>query len=175
MNTNNWPTARKMAADASNAIAKQAVMKFPDFLKEKDIITEEQYMRLKEGLENKSQYSSGYDVYLGEAVKGAAGIVAEVKSNYPCEGNSFGSQQKTKIKEDLDHLTGAEPAKNSLDISGCYKFFVMLDDGNGEVRKAIERLVKSYNKALKAKGITSEVVIWDTRPLNTTDVFVVLL
>ena len=164
-----------MAADTSNAIAKQAVMMFPDFLKEKDIITEEQYMLLKDRLENKSQYSSGYDVYLGETVKGAAGIVAEVKSNYPCDGNSFGSQQKKNIKDDLDHLTGAEPAKENLDISDCYKFFVMLDDGNGQVLKAIERLVKSYNQALKAKGITSEVVIWGTRPLNTADVFVVLL
>lgn len=173
MSTSNWTTVRQKATQASNDIARQAVMKFPDFLLKNGIITDEQYRRLIDRLAATSTHRPGYDVLLDEPVAGGAdGIVAEVKSNNPCAGSSFGSNQQTAIRKDLDTLTGLTSPKSDTSIANHYKFLVLLDDGYGNVLAAIQKLIASYNAAHSG---CAQVVLWGSKPLNTADVFVVIL
>lgn len=100
--------------------------------------------------------------------------MAKVKSNYPCEDRGSWQNQKEGIKRDLDRMTGMLPAKEGTDISDCYKFFAVLDDGCGKVSEALERFITSYNKTLGTAGKKALVEMLGSTPLNTTDVFVVL-
>ena len=176
MSTTNWTDVRKQAATARNAIAKQAVMKVPGFLKQHKIITSAQHAQLIATLDDGSLHKSGYDVLLDEPVNGARGVVAEVKSNNPYYPTRFGSGQKEHIVEDLDALTGVVPAKGGIRIDDFYKFLVLLDDGSGRVEDAADKLVKSYRRKIGQLGVkAADVVLWGTKALNNRDVFVVVL
>lgn len=177
MSANNWTAVRKATAQSSNAIARQAVMKFPDFLKQNGIITPDQCERMTAELAKKSLYEKGYDVLFDESVtNGPGGIVAEVKSNCPLYPTRFGSNQIELIKADLDAMTGLEPSKGNVSLDNRCKFLVLLDDGNGRVSASVQKLIAAYNKNLRKQGKTGvDVVMWGQKPLNTQDVFVVIL
>ena len=69
-----------------------------------------------------------------------------------------------------------KPSKGDVSLDNRCKFLVLLDDGNGQVSASVQKLIAAYNKNLCKQGKTGvEVVMWGQKPLNTQDVFVVIL
>ena len=88
--------------------------------------------------------NNGYDLEIFEDDKL---IIGEIKGNVPCgKNNTYGAQQKDKIKENLDCLNDkSKKRKSKLTIEQfdeAYKFLILLDNN----KEAIKNLEKNENK-----------------------------
>ncbi len=90
----------------------------------------EKYSNVKQW-EVSEKYGSGMDI-IGEC-DGNVLVVAEVKTTFRAEKESLGSQQRTKIKEDIDKLIASD---------AVHKYLFVIDDKN---KKAISGILHGYN------------------------------
>jgi len=81
-----------------------------------------------------AKYGKGIDI-VGRDTKGKTVVAAEVKTTARSEKKSLGSQQRTKVREDLEKL---------LAVNAKYKYFFIIDNKN---RKSIETIMKNLDRS----------------------------
>lgn len=93
-----------------------------------------------DSLNNQSMNANGYDIELPD-------IVAEVKCNIPETDFTYGSSQKSRIREDIKGLTNGK-VKSKKNPKEHYKFLFLLNCPGAEEALAKMKLYKSYNNVV---------------------------
>lgn len=113
-----------------NLIAIEQTILFLDKLKADDLIEDTDYDRIINNIDGPNV--TGYDLY-----DDVSKIVAEFKGTIPCgKNNTFGAEQKKKIKSDLEGLV---KSKTGRPIENFKKYMVLFDFA----KPAMEKFIKS--------------------------------
>lgn len=128
---------KKAVSTVNNVITLSVTELFVDFLRNENIIGEEQYQEIKKQIENTKPNANGYDI----EYNGVPRIVAEVKCNIPINGDSFGAAQRTGIIEDIESLQNGKGKSCITNTEDYYKFMVVLSDKKGNVKKAMRKII----------------------------------
>ena len=146
---------KKAVSTVNNVITLSVTELFVDFLKNENIIGEEQYQEIKKQIENTKPNANGYDV----EYNGNPQIVAEVKCNIPVNGDSFGAAQKHSIIEDIESLQNGKGKSSITNTDDYYKFMVVLSDKEGNVKKAMKKIISGRGNIEEYSGkITTDKV-----------------
>ena len=128
---------KKAVSTVNNVITLSVTELFVDFLRNENIIGEEQYQEIKKQIENTKPNANGYDI----EYNGNPKIIAEVKCNIPVNEDSFGAAQRTGIVEDLESLQNGKGKSCITNTEDYYKFMVVLSDKEGNVKKAMRKII----------------------------------
>lgn len=174
---------KNVLSNIHNIITMKVTEAFINKLKIDEFISQGQATRMKKVVNGTSANANGYDVRHDESTKldnvkmfksRDKKILAEVKCNLPVNKNTFGSDQKKGIEEDIAGLLGSVLAttmdkkstiKSSSDNSDYYKFMVFLNYGNEE-EKSVTKSVENFKKNLE-EGKYKEKLDYYVKPSET--------
>lgn len=139
---------KKAVSTVNNVITLSVTELFVDFLRNKNIIGEEQYQEIKKQIENTKPNANGYDI----EYNGDPRIVAEVKCNIPVNGDSFGAAQRTGIIEDIESLQNGKGKSSITNTEDYYKFMVVLSDKDNNVKKAMRKIISERGNIEEYNG-----------------------
>ena len=139
---------KKAVSTVNNVITLSVTELFVDFLRNKNIIGEEQYQEIKKQIENTKPNANGYDI----EYNGDPRIVAEVKCNIPVNGDSFGATQRTGIIEDIESLQNGKGKSSITNTEDYYKFMVVLSDKDNNVKKAMRKIISERGNIEEYNG-----------------------
>lgn len=132
---------KEAISNINNIITLQITEAFVEFLKNENIVSENQKNCIISQVVETNANANGYDI---EWRDGSLSIIAEVKCNIPVKQNSFGAAQRNGIVKDLDNLLKCKSKSNLDSTSDCLKFMVLLDVKN--VRDCMKKVIDGYNK-----------------------------
>ena len=90
--------------------------------------------------------NNGFDIEIHAKDGVGKNIVAEIKGNMPVNGDSYGSAQKTSIKNDISYLINGKKKNTNYttkeSLEGVYRFLILLADNENAINNLITSLTK---------------------------------
>ena len=123
---------KKAVSTVNNVITLSVTELFVDFLRNKNIIGEEQYQEIKKQIENTKPNANGYDIEYN--------------------GDSFGATQRTGIIEDIESLQNGKGKSSITNTEDYYKFMVVLSDKDNNVKKAMRKIISERGNIEEYNG-----------------------
>lgn len=162
-------SAKQGLTRINGIITKLAELEFIDFLRNRDLIDDNEARRQTECSMGVSAYANGYDVCIPESK-----IVAEIKALIPYEGVRFGGAQIQSLEKDVDGLLHPDKkSKAQVNTQDLIKFLVLL---SSQDKNSFYEAVSHLKERLSKKGYAvTDRLPTDNEELNTDTVYIVTI